>query len=172
MPSFAQALPVVLRFEGGFVDDPLDRGGATNFGITQRTFDAWRVKNRLGKVGVRSIKPEEVEAIYHADYWLKGKCDALPWPASLAHFDSTVNHGPRNAAKLLQRAVGVVPDGKIGPQTREAVNRVPTYRLTEHMLWERVRFYAKIVTARPEQKRFLVGWLNRVLHLGEETDTA
>ncbi len=172
MPGFAQALPVVLRFEGGFVDDPVDRGGATNFGVTQKVYDAYRVKHRLGKVSVRDITTEEVESIYHTGYWLKGKCDALPWPASLCHFDATVNHGPRNAAKLLQRAVGAVPDGKIGPHTREAIGRVPTYRLTEHLLWERVRFYLKIVQRRPEQKRFIVGWLGRVLHLVEETDTA
>jgi len=167
--GFVQALPVILRFEGGFVDDPIDRGGATNKGITQRTFDAWRVKNRLGKVSVRDITTEEVKDIYYRAYWLAGKCDALPWPASLAHFDASVNHGLRNAAKLLQRAVGATPDGRIGPQTLASVNATPTYKLVDKLLWGRVRFYLKIVKRRPEQIKFLRGWLTRVLHLVDET---
>ena len=172
MPGFAQALPVILRSEGGYVDDPVDRGGATNFGITQKTYDAWRVKNRLDKVGVRDITTDEVEAIYHSQYWSAAKCDALPWPASLCHFDASVNHGPRNAAKLLQRVVGVTPDGKIGPQTLGAVSRTPGYKLTTVLLFGRIAFYVKIVGARPSQIKFLRGWIRRVLHLWEETEAA
>ena len=170
MPGFAQALPVILRAEGGYVDDPVDRGGATNFGVTQKTYDAYRIKKRLGKVSVRGITTEEVGSVYHVRYWLKGKCDALPWPASMAHFDSCVNHGPRNAAKLLQRAVGAVPDGKIGPRTLAAV--VKTSGLANTLLWGRVRYYLKIVKVRPSQIRFLRGWLLRVLHLRDEVSPA
>ena len=170
MSGFTRALPVILRAEGGYVDDPDDRGGATNFGVTQKVYDAYRVEHRLGKVSVRDITTEEVEAVYHVRYWLKGKCDALPWPASLAQFDATVNHGPRNAAKLLQRAVGATPDGKIGAKTLAAV--AASSGLANTLLWGRVRFYLKIVKVRPSQIKFLRGWLLRVLHLRDEVSPA
>ena len=172
MSGFTQALPIILRSEGGYVDDPVDRGGATNFGITQKTYDAWRVKHGHGKVAVREITTDEVEAIYHSRYWNAAKCDALPWPASLCHFDASVNHGPRRAAKLLQRVLGVTPDGKIGPQTLGAVSRIPGYKLTTGLLFGRIAFYVKIVGSRPSQIKFLRGWIRRVLHLWEETETA
>ena len=169
MAGFLQALPVILRFEGGYVDDPDDPGGATMKGITQKTFDAWRKSKRLPREAVRGISDAEVEAIYHRDYWLKGKCDALPWPVSLVHCDATVNHGTKNAAKLLQRAAGVADDGKIGPMTLGAVDAADPDELVNGMLWARLAFYEAIARRRIASRKFLLGWLSRVNHLRKRT---
>lgn len=163
MSGFAQALPVILKHEGGYVTDPVDRGGATNFGVTQATYDAWRASVREKVRPVKEITTDEVEAIYHARYWLEAKCDALPWPASLAHFDAAVNHGVGRAAHLLQEALGVPVDGKIGPQTLAAAAKLAPAELVTRMLWERVEFYQLI--SKGEQVKFLRGWLARVLEL-------
>lgn len=166
MSGFTQALPVILAAEGGYVNDPLDRGGATNFGITQATYDGWRQTGRLPTRSVREITHEEVEAIYHQRFWVAGRCDSLPWPLSLAHFDACVNHGPGNAWRLMQKALGVQQDGVPGQQTYAAIQRADQEDLVWSWLQARSDFYVKIVQNRPDQIRFLRGWLNqRVLGL-------
>ena len=140
-------------------------GISSKKGIIQKTYDAWRRSKGLPQRAVRRIANDEVESIYHRDYWLKGKCDALPWPASLAHFDACVNHGPRNAAKLLQRALGVTDDGKIGPITLSAVAAINRRPLVSGMLWARLAFYEAIARRRPASRKFLLAWLSRVNHL-------
>lgn len=163
MSGFAQALPFVLAREGGFSDHPSDKGGATNFGITQATFDRWLAS--VGKLPrpVKEITDDEVAAIYHRDYWLASRCDALPWPVSLAHFDAAVNHGPLRAAYMLQEALGVDADGKIGPKTLAAVSALHPRELLDRLLWIRVTFYQAI--SKGDQLVFLRGWLARVLEL-------
>jgi lysozyme family protein len=161
--GFAQALPFVLAREGGYVDHPLDKGGPTNFGVTQATFDRWLASKGKPPRPVKEITDEEVAAVYHADYWLASKCDALPWPASLAHFDAAVNHGPLRAAYMLQEALGVEADGKIGPKTLAAAAAIHPSELVDRLLWIRVKFYQAI--SKGDQLVFLRGWLARVLEL-------
>ncbi len=165
MSGFLQALPVILRFEGGYANDPDDPGGATMKGITQKTYDAWRKSKGLPNKAVRGISDAEVETVYHERYWVAGKCDALPWPVSLVHCDACVNHGPRNAAKLLQRAAGVADDGVIGPMTLAAVEALHPDALVNLMLWKRLEFYEAIARRRTASRKFLLAWLSRVNHL-------
>lgn len=167
MSGFNQALPFVLRMEGGYVDDPDDRGGATNYGVTQATYDAWNDSRGHPRRPVKQITKTEVDAIYHSRYWVDGKCDALPWPLSAAHFDACVNHGIGNAAKMLQQAVGATVDGEIGPKTLAAAARAWTKSddVLEDLLWTRLDFYYRI--SKGTQVKFLRGWLRRVIHLRE-----
>jgi lysozyme family protein len=165
MSGFLQALPFVLEMEGGYANHPSDPGGATNFGITQLTYNQWRVAKGLKWANVRHITEEEVQAIYHERYWTDGHCDSLPWPVSLAHFDACVNHGIGNATKLLQKALGVTPDGVIGPVTEAAIHRADPDRLLNDMGWTRLRFYFDICQRRPASKVFLMGWVLRLLKL-------
>ncbi len=138
-------------------------------GVTQKVYDAWRTKAGKRHQPVKVISDDEVEAIYHRDYWVAGKCDALPWPASMAHFDACVNHGIRNASKLLQRAADVQDDGKIGPITLKAVGAMDPATLVNGMLWKRLAFYEAIVLHRPKSKVFLLAWLSRVNDLHRKT---
>lgn len=166
MSGFFRSLPLVLGAEGGLVNDPNDRGGLTNHGVTQVTYHRWRDHVGQPRRSVELITPDEVQAIYYQFYWLRGQCDALPWPASHLHFDACVNHGVHEAVRLLQRAAGVKDDGAFGPLTRSAVDRAHTSDLCQALLWQRVRFYVEI-SADPSQLGFLRGWLNRVLNLRE-----
>jgi lysozyme family protein len=162
MSGFYQALPVTLRFEGGFANHPADPGGATMKGVTQGTYDAFRHELGQPSAPVREITDAEVELIYHTRYWTPAKCDALPWPASLCHFDASVNHGLTGAAKLLQRAAGVPDDGKIGPNTLAAIGAMPVPLLVARMLFERLDYYERICLGRPASRVFLLAWLSRV----------
>jgi lysozyme family protein len=165
MSGFHQALPFVLAQEGGYSDHPDDPGGATNKGITQAVYDEWLDSQAVPRRPVRYIAEAEVEAIYHRRYWLAGRCDSLPWPASLAHFDACVNHGIRNATKLLQRALGVEADGVVGPVTEGAIVTADWGKVLPALLWTRTRFYCDICQARPASRVFLLGWIRRVLAL-------
>ena len=162
MSGFYNALPVTLRFEGGYANDPDDSGGATNKGVTQARYDAWRGASGKPPQDVRKITDAEVELFYHHDVWIPAKCDALPWPVSLCHFDAAVNHGTAGAATILQRAVAVPTDGKIGMQTLAAVAALPLPTLVGRMLFERLGTYERIALKSPKKRKFLLAWLSRV----------
>jgi lysozyme family protein len=163
---FQRALEFVLKVEGGYTNDPVDRGGATNKGILQRVYDIYRKAEGLRPADVRDILNIEVEEIYRDAYWLEGDCDRLPWPVSLVHFDACVNTGVTQAARFLQRSVGAEADGRIGPKTLEAVrsalNKLSPMGLAERLVSRREPFYRRLAQTDPSQKRFLQGWLNRV----------
>lgn len=163
MKGFDDALPLILQYEGGFADDPADPGGATNKGITQAVYDAWRSAKGQVRQSVQLISDQEVHDIYFRRYWQAGHCDALPWPLSLAHFDACVNAGTAQATKFLQRAAGIPDDGQWGPQTVAAGPSAPLADL----LLERVRFYDLLVQGKPSLGKFFRGWVNRVLRLRE-----
>lgn len=159
------ALPLVLKYEGGYVNDPDDNGGATNKGITQRVYDAYRLKKGLEVQSVKHITNTEVEEIYYDEYWVRGRCNDLPNKVAVAHFDTCVNSGIKRGSKILQKAAGVVDDGVIGNQTLAAVKRYPETILMNRYLDERISFLNRIVASNPTQNKFLRGWLNRVENL-------
>jgi lysozyme family protein len=173
--SFEKALALTLDLEGGFVDDPADRGGATNQGITQTTHDRFRASIDALPQSVANITDDEVRRIYYDQYWIPGKCADLREPVDAVHFDSCVNVGVARAARFLQAAVGVAVDGIIGPRTLAAVAARDPAQLAQALCDERAQFYREIVQARPDQLRFLKGWLNRVqmvrASIGTETTT-
>ena len=100
----------VEQWEGGYVNHPSDPGGATNMGITQRTFDSWRRSSGLPVESVRNLSRVEANRIYEARYWGPAGCDALEWPLSLVHFDTAVNCGVSRARQFLKDAKGLSLD--------------------------------------------------------------
>lgn len=101
----ALALQLVLAHEGGFVSHPKDPGGATNKGVTQAVYDAYRRNHGLEIQTVKRITAEEVAEIYEQQYWLKAACDKLPAGLNYAVFDYAVNSGVARAIKDLQRTL-------------------------------------------------------------------
>lgn len=121
---FEACLAIVLRHEGGYADHPADPGGATNLGITRRTLADWRQVSpwwALPKAEVRGLQRPEAARIYRALYWQRCRADDLPSGLDLALFDFAVNSGPDRAIRQLQRLLGVVADGRIGPITLAAI---------------------------------------------------
>ena len=158
MDRFTQCLPLVLIHEGGYVNHPKDPGGATNKGITQKTYDAWQ--RRAGKPtrSVKHIGDSEVSAIYRAQYWDKVSADDLPAGLDYAVFDFAVNSGPGRAAKFLQKIVGVGADGIIGAQTLVAVDGHEADSLISHLCNNRLAWLKRLTTF----KTFGKGWTRRV----------
>ena len=174
-PDFQRALAFVLKAEGGYTNHPADRGGPTNKGILQREYDQYRRDNGLPAADVRDILNAEVEDIYLHDYWLAGRCDRMPWPVSLAHFDACVNMGVTQAAKFLQRTVGTRDDGVTGPMTLSALNaatqKLLPRALANCLLAQREPFYHGLAVKDESQSHFLSGWLSRLEKLRKTVAT-
>ena len=170
--AFRRAMEVVAHFEGGDVDHPSDPGGKTRWGVTHHTFRAWLRSRGKPVRDVATMTPAEAAEIYYTRYWLDGLCEQVVWPAAMAHFDSLVQHGPGGrgpggavgAIHLLQRALGETDDGIVGPKTRSAMKAADP-GLLEHLLWERLLHYWRILDNRPTLRTFSRGWRNRVSHL-------
>ena len=155
MNNFAASLKAVLQDEGGNDDDPSDHGGRTSRGITQREYTAWRALKGQAPVDVWAATDDEVAAIYHDEYW-NPFCDKMPVGVDYLYFDMAVNAGPYRAATLLQRALHVAEDGRIGPITRAAVKNVdPKVLVTKFSDIKRVWYKAL------NQPKYTKGWLNR-----------
>lgn len=162
MTTFQDALKLVLKFEGGAVDDPQDPGGRTNQGVTQKTYDDYR--GRLGQIkkDVFLIEPSEVEAIYREGYWTKARCDELPQPVAVALFDYAVNSGVAQATKSLQRVLGVAEDGILGPRTLAKVRAQEAKMLARSLIRERSAFLDRLIAQKPVLVKFQRGWKKRL----------
>ena len=157
LSNFPSSLVLVLAAEGGFVDHPSDPGGMTNLGVTQKAWRDW-VKRGVDEAEMRSLTPEQVAPMYKSKYWDACKCDDLPRGVDYAVFDAAVNMGPGRAAKLLQAALGVTADGRIGRATLAAAIAADPSDLIEIFSYEKEAFYQSL----PTFEIFGRGWFNRV----------
>lgn len=152
--AFRQAVAFVLadRIEGGYVNDPRDPGGETNFGISKRAYP---------KVNIKTLTRDDAIAIYQRDYWVATGCDDLPPKIAVALFDGAINQGRTVAARLLQTALGVAVDGIIGPKTIAAAYDADQDDLVIQFIGLRLRRYAHTANS----MTYMRGWANRVLEL-------
>jgi lysozyme family protein len=159
--NFDACFAKVIQSEGGYVNDPSDRGGETNLGVT---IDAWGayLKRAIQPGEMKALKQETVKPFYKSMYWDLVKCDDLPVGVDYAVFDFAVNAGVSRAAKFLQRAVGAVDDGVIGSGTLGRVAKTEPAKLLDNFSDQKQRFYNGLATNNPSQQKFLKGWLARV----------
>ncbi|MBK8200074.1 MAG: hypothetical protein IPK75_17135 [Acidobacteria bacterium] len=171
---FDTALSFCFKWEGGYSDQKADKGGKTNYGITEKVYHEWLDSRGEAPRPVSEITKSEVRAIYWSDYWLAARCDRLKRQLDLLMFDAAVNHGPGGASKLLQRALNSLGeslkvDGAIGGQTFTAIGRHATKDICKQYLTERRALFHRIVANDKSQEVFLKGWLNRVTDLEKAT---
>ena len=174
--NVGQLVDQLIKREGGFVDHPADRGGATNFGITEA------VARAHGYGGPMSLLPrDQASAIYARLYWIRPRFSEVARRApriAAELFDTGVNMGPGVAATFLQRLLtalnrnakdypDLVPDGRVGPATLAALDRFLDVRgaaageavllkALEALQGER---YLRLAEKRPANEAFLYGWL-------------
>ena len=151
------AVEHMLKSEGGYVNHPLDPGGRTNLGVTQRVWEEW-VGHPVTEKDMRALTPAIVAPMYKKKYWDTVAGDSLPSGVDLAVFDFSVNSGPGRAAKMLQRVLGVTEDGMIGPQTLAKALSVDSSKLIADYNIVRLAF----LQALPTWGTFGNGWRNRV----------
>lgn len=155
-------MPFILRWEGGFVNDPLDRGGATNKGITIGTFRSFYGKDATVEQ-LKSITDEQWLHIFKVGYWNPWKADEIS-NQSIANIvvDWAWASGPVTSIKQVQSILGVSVDGVVGPKTLSAVNSADQHALFSDIHASRLKFVEDIVRRNPTQARFLKGWKNRI----------
>ena len=150
------------------MNNPNDRGGRTNRGITQTVYDAWRKQQGGLPRDVQLLEDAEMQAIYQTQYWLPPRCDLLEGALDLVQFDTAVNMGPRRAVQFLQSASGCGVDGSFGPATQKAVQACDQGAMTATYCDVREKYYRALVARDPSQGVFLKGWMNRLNALRTE----
>ena len=152
--------PFILAFEGGFVNDPDDRGGATNKGVTIATyrhvFGAGKTVTEL-----KNITDAEWDIVFRSMYWCQMRGDDIQ-DQSIANLmvDFAWASGVVRASKYLQKAVGTKQDGIIGAKTLKAVNGSDPRALFKTLHGLRESYITAI--AKGTQRKFLKGWMNRL----------
>lgn len=179
--KFNKALFIVLDHEGGLVDDKDDPGGITNYGISLRTL------SRLGHIDrdgdgisdydfngdgaidaddIRHLDQEQARLFYFCEFWDKYSYGQLPLNIAIKIMDFSVNMGPKQAHRILQRALranghSLKDDGIIGNITRTLVTTSDEYRLIPAIRSEAAGFYRLLTAVNPVSKKYLSGWLRR-----------
>ncbi len=159
--------PMLFDSEGGFVNDPDDAGGATNMGVTLRT---WR-KVGYDIDGDGDIDKDDLKALSKADviwnvlkpyYWDRWKADEIRTQGIANLLVDWVYNSGEPGIRIPQRILGVKDDGIVGPVTIRAVNDTDQEKLFSEILNARKRYYNDLVIRKPSQKKFLNGWMNRL----------
>jgi len=169
MASIAPALQHTLRWEGGYQKDPADPGNynsldqlvGTNYGIA-----AFTAEDFLGfaptEVVMRKLSIDLATCIYRQKFWGRIKGDQIDSQAVAGIlFDGHVNHG-NTGIRLMQDVLGVRRDGIVGPITLGRINASDPAQIYRAYRHARTMFYYKIAANRPQMKKFLRGWLNRI----------
>ena len=157
MTPFDRCLELVLIEEGGFVNHPLDPGGATNLGIKKKAYEDW-VNTVTSVERIKSLRVSDVRPIYRTKYWNPVRADDLPDGINLIVFDAAVNSGPRRAARWLQRCVHAEVDGAIGPKTLAITKTCDPAVVIRQYQQERLFFLQSLDI----WKTFGKGWEKRV----------
>jgi lysozyme family protein len=116
-----KAVAIILVYEGGLANVKGDPGELTNKGITQGTYNSWRMRQGLTTQSVAKITDGEVNEIYRAEYWDRVDCDDMPPGVDLCLFDAAVNSGVGSSTRWAQGVCGLDTDGDIGPKTKAAI---------------------------------------------------
>lgn len=175
MKTVRQLAEEIVAREGGFVNDPDDPGGATNFGVTIHTLRRLRPGQRVSEDDIRALTREDAVAIYVEHYFNRPRIAELPEPLWATVFDMYVNAGA-NAVRILQRLLAemgleATVDGVIGPQTIAATHRAhelaPAHLVDAYGIARR-DYYYRIADRRPTSRKFARrrdggkgGWITR-----------
>lgn len=162
MPRFDDIMLTIFKWEGGFVDDPQDPGGATNMGITHRALAQFRGVASVTPQEVKDLTKDEAIAIFRANYWRLVHGDDLPPPLDFVVMDGAVNQGPAGVARLLQALVGASQDGDIGEKTLKAVGVYIERDGVDKLAVELAEARKTRYEAHPKIVRFRNGWRNRL----------
>ncbi len=157
MTTFDEAFNFTIGNEGGYVNDPYDKGGETKWGISQRSYP---------RLSIKSLTKEQAKSIYHNDYWKPAYDELLNKDLSIRLFDMAINSGAYNAEITLQKAINhcggnIVEDGDIGMVSIKSSNLAHQGWLLERFRVERSKYYADCVDRKPNDLKFLKAWIFR-----------
>lgn len=165
MANSSKLIPFILQWEGGFVNDPDDLGGATNKGITIGAFTEY--KKRKGQkaptVGdLKNISDAEWHDVFKSLYWDRWKADEIKNQSVANILVDWVWASGSHGIKRPQRLLGVKADGIVGKQTIAALNAMDAATLFKMIKDDRAKFIDEICKARPKNEKYRKGWMNRI----------
>lgn len=156
--AFESAFERTLGMEGGYVNDPDDPGGETNWGISRRSYPGEDIKG---------LTMERAKEIYWRDYWVPLGCARVRGDVAAELFDTAVNMGPRVAITIAQEACNylgnrLAVDGICGPATIAALSHQVSPDLLKVLNGLQLCRYVEIIRNNPRQAKFARGWLQRI----------
>lgn len=146
--NFDVAFDRLMGNEGGYVNDPADPGGETNWGISKRSYP---------NVDIKALTRDQAKAIYRRDFWDRIHADEMYDGVAFQALDFAVNSGIETAVRKLQRAVGVADDGHWGPKTQAAAAAMSETDIIMRFVAERLDFWTSLST----WPNFGRGWARR-----------
>lgn len=165
MADVMKLVPFILKWEGGFVDDPDDLGGATNRGVTIGTYATYCKKKGYPAPTVERLKnlsEKDWAEILKTLYWDRWKADNIKSQSVANILVDWVWASGVNGIKIPQQVLGVTVDGIVGAKTLAALNARNPKELFEEIKEARVQFIEDICRKRPVNNKFKKGWLNRI----------
>lgn len=167
MADFEPAFEKMIKNEGGYILHQVsgDRGGQTYAGIARNFHPNWKGWSIIDS------KDEDnpnlttfVRSFYQEKFWDRIKGDKIKkQKIAESLFDFSVNTGVKAAAKLAQLVVDTTPDGIIGPKSLKKLNAIDDEVFSSNFALSKLARYAQICKRDPVQKKFLLGWVNRIL---------
>ena len=146
----------VIRIEGGYVNDPDDPGGETNYGITKRLAVAHGYKGSM-----IHMTQDQAKEIYRQSFWNNSLASNIMNDSAFNIYLLSIHSGNKQAIVILQRAVGVTADGLIGPATLNAVSQASQSLLIEALCYRTLDFY--VIISPKTRYKYIQGWRNRLL---------
>lgn len=166
MADVNKLVPIIFGWEGGLANDPLDRGGLTNMGVT---LDTWRAvgydKTGDGVIDgadLKQLDKKDVINVLKKHYWDRWKGDHIRSQSLANILVDWVWASGAWGIKIPQRILGVPVDGVVGPMTLSTLNEANARNLFFRIKEERIRFVEDICKKDPTQVRFRKGWINRI----------
>jgi lysozyme family protein len=153
--NFRRCFEIVIGNEGGYVNDPHDPGGETNYGISKRAYPHLDIAN---------LTLEDAMSIYEEDYWNAIQADCVASCFRLAYFDCAVNQGTTYAIQALQAMNGLTVDGIFGPRTIAAGKRMTEEDVSKYLASRSMRYIAN-----DNFNRYGKGWLTRLFRVAMNT---
>lgn len=156
--KFKAAIAIVLKHEGGYVNDPKDAGGETKYGISKRSYP---------NVDIKNLTVEDATAIYYRDWWSAHPYEQMNHDQLAAKvFDTAINMGAKRAHRFLQEAANkagakLTVDGVIGPLSIKAINALNGDAILDNFRKSQEQYYLDLIAARPSQVKFKNGWIKR-----------
>lgn len=158
--------PKVLKHEGGFVNDPIDKGGATNMGVTIGT---WRQmgfdKDGDGDIDandIRLLSKDDAMKVCKVGYWDRWRADAINNQSIAESLVEWVWGSGKWGVIIPQKILGVIVNGRVGMQTITAINNVDAKVFHEKIRQAKLSFIDNIIKHDPSQRRFEIGWKRRI----------
>jgi lysozyme family protein len=152
--NYQNCLDLVIKSEGGWVNNPADPGGETNLGVTKRVWEEY-VGHPVQTL--KNLTKADIAPLYEQKYWRPTYGEVLPRGLDFLCFSMGVNAGPGRSVKLLQSSIGCIPDGNIGPNTMAKIRESNVATLINQFSESRRGYYRSL-----NKPQFEHGWLNRV----------